>query len=111
MAGCETLGVRDVTLPDQVPAAVKAEPMLVEKAPPAAADQPWPRLGDVPFKPKDFSPKPVYDHYMNEMEFHRAEAQAAQRKAIAEDPTLPADENVPQGALLLPPQMPQAAQP
>ena len=88
LAGCDSLGLPNLLRHDEVPPEIKAAPRLVEVPSPSAEDQAWPRLGDVPFKPKDFSPKPVYDQDMDELEFHRDEAEAAKRKALAEDPTL-----------------------
>ncbi|MDR3425165.1 MAG: hypothetical protein P4M13_08895 [Alphaproteobacteria bacterium] len=86
VTGCDTLGLPDLTRHDEVPSAVKAEPRLVETPPPVTEESPWPRLGDVPFKPKDFSPTPVYNHYMSQLEYDRAEAAAAKKKALADDP-------------------------
>ncbi len=65
--------------------------MLEKAAPPVDNDATWPLLADVPFKPSDFSPKPVYDHYMNELEYHRAEGETAKEKAEANDPSVPDD--------------------
>ncbi len=88
LAGCDSLGLPNLLRHDEVPPEVKAVPRTLEAPPLAMEDNTWPRLGDVPFKPKDFSPKPVYDHYMDELEFHRDEAEAAKKKALAEDPVL-----------------------
>jgi hypothetical protein len=124
LAGCDSLGLRDPLRSDQVPDAVKAEPRLVATPPdaPSAMSSPavWPRLGDVPFKPKDFSPKPAYTHYMDELEYHRAEAEAAKKKVEDESPVPPDAESPdvasPTGVLpkaasqdefLVPPQLPQ----
>ena len=107
LVGCESLGIRDPFLYDQVPPDVKAEPRLVALPPPVSQTTPWPRLGDVPFKPHDFSTKPVYDHYMSELEFDRAESQTARTQLESESPALPADAALPQGALLAPPQLPK----
>ena len=81
LSGCEMGVIPDITRYDYVPPEVKAQPRLVETPPPLSPDQAWPRLGDVPFKPKDFSPKPVYLHYMDELDFERVEAQDAKKKA------------------------------
>jgi hypothetical protein len=85
LSGCDSLGLRDLFAQDQVPPAVKSEPMLVSTIPPTTKEQTWPRLGDVPFKPKDFSPQIVNDHYMNELEYHRDEAVVAKSQAAQED--------------------------
>jgi len=92
LTGCQDLGIRDYFADDQVPADIKAQPRLVATPPPETADATgWPRLGDVPFKPNDFSPKVVYNHYMNELEFHRDEAVVDKKEAASEDPLLEAD--------------------
>jgi hypothetical protein len=88
LAGCESLGLPDITRHDEVPLEAKAEPRLVTVPLPAAADQPPPPLGGVPGKPKDFSPKPVYDHYMNELEFDRAEAETRKKTLEGNDTTM-----------------------
>jgi hypothetical protein len=88
LAGCGGIYVPNVFGHDEVPDEIKAQPRLVEAPTPQADDTEWPRLGDVPFKPKDFSPKPVYDHYMNELEYHRSEAETAKNSALANDPAL-----------------------
>jgi len=58
----------------EVPQDVLNEPRLVAK--PATEDLhavPWPRLGDVPAMPKDFSPQPVLDQTVTEMHNERSE--------------------------------------
>ena len=110
LAGCDSLGLPSGVLHhDEVPPEVKAEPRLVETPPPIPDDEAWPRLGDVPFKPKDFSTQPVYNHYMNELEFHRDEAETTKKKAQEEDSTAidPTPQQGP-GGKLLPPQLPQS---
>jgi hypothetical protein len=74
------LGLPNFLRHDEVPAEAKAAPRIVETPPPLTGDEAWPRLGDVPFKPETFSPKPVYDHYMNELEYQRAIGRDAQQK-------------------------------
>jgi hypothetical protein len=86
LAGCGSLGLPDLSRVDNVPPEVKAEPRLVETAPPLTGNETWPRLGDVPFKPEDFSPKPVYDHYMNELEYDRAVGDDAKDKLEQQSP-------------------------
>jgi len=98
-----------MTAKDQVPLDVKAQPRLVE-APPLPADQGSPYVGNVPFKPKDFTPKPAYDHYFNELEFDRGEAVVARKDAIEHDPVPPnvnpAVTPEVSGEVLVPPQFP-----
>ena len=111
LAGCDSLGLRDPFLADQVPPEVKAEPRLVATPSAPVSTQTWPRLGDVPFKPKDFSPQPVYEHYMNELEYNRAESEAARKQVEAASPLPPdaAPQNpATSGPLLMPPQLPQS---
>ena len=86
LAGCEDVKIPNLSHHDEVPTEAKEAPRLVQRAPPVAEDAPWPRLGDVPFKPKDFSTKPVYEHYMDELEFHRAEAQDEKKRVEGEAP-------------------------
>jgi hypothetical protein len=105
LAGCETLHLPNLTHHDEVPPEVKAQPMLIATPPPQGDPAGWPRLGDVPFKPKDFSPQPVYDHYMDELEFHRDEAEDAKQKAQEDDPV--PEIGATQNERLFPPHLPQ----
>ena len=106
LVGCDSLGLPDVTRHDEVPAQVKAQPRLVESPPPEMENAPWPRLGDVPFMPHDFSPKPVYGHYMNELEYDRAVAEDARDKLEQENAHTPDASSGVQTAPLAPPHMP-----
>jgi len=114
LAGCDSLNLRNPFLADQVPPEAKAEPRLVGSPPPPTATdaQTWPRLADVPFKPKDFSPKPAYDHYMDELEYDRAESDADKKRVEAESPASPdaASTGTSSGPALKPPQLPQSSQ-
>jgi len=101
LAGCDSLGIHDMTRKDQVPDDVKAQHLIVQTAPPTDADTPWPRLGDVPRKPYDFTPKPVYDHYMDEMEYDRDVAQEEKKKVETSEP--PASPAFPSENSLTPP--------
>lgn len=85
LAGCQDLGIINIFAHDQVPQAAHDQPRMVEQPPEETGHEAWPRLGDVPFKPKDFSPKPVYDHYMDELSTDRADAQAV-KKQTSETP-------------------------
>lgn len=104
LAGCDALGIPDLTRHDEVPPAVRAEPRLVGSPTADVQESGWPRLGDVPAKPKDFSPPPVYGHYMDELDYDRGEAEAARRAAEAGDQS--ASENN-GGPTLTPPQLPK----
>jgi hypothetical protein len=113
LTGCDSFNIHNPTLHDQVPDSVKAQPLVVETAPPVPPSTPYPRLGDVPTKPKDFSPKPVYEHYMDEMEYDRTQAQE-EKKQIDQEAT-PVSPSTPvlsapqssQGNILAPPQFPK----
>jgi hypothetical protein len=85
LAGCTSLGTRDYFANDQVPQSAKDEPRLVASPPPITGNEPWPLLGQVPSNPKDFSPKPVYDHYMDELAYDKIAAQAEKREVESED--------------------------
>ena len=91
VSACEDVRVPHVFARDEVPDAVKAQPRIVTTpSPDSDEDKVWPMVGTVPFKPNDFSTKPVYNHYMNELEYERDEAGAAKNKALVEDP-IPGD--------------------
>jgi len=118
LVGCDSLGMRNYLAADQVPQSAKDQPRLVESPPTPTGNEAWPQLGDVPSKPNDFSPKPVYDHYMDELAYDRGEAQSQKKEIENEDvvngmasssqsstPQMPsATQNTPQGNTLVPPQ-------
>ncbi|MGB9153090.1 MAG: hypothetical protein WCD70_08400 [Alphaproteobacteria bacterium] len=115
LMGCDSVKLRNPFLDDQVPPEAKAEPRLVTTPPPPSPTdaKTWPRLVDVPFKPKDFSPQPAYTHYMDELEYDRAESETAKKQVVDESPALPdaAPPNVVStGPRLMPPQLPQSPQ-
>ena len=107
LAACEDITVPHPFALDQVPPDVKAEPRLVTVPPALEDNTPWPLVGNVPFKPNDFSPKPAYNHYMNELEFDRAEAGATKEQAIENNPAAPDAVQQNAGPVLAPPQLPQ----
>ena len=88
LTGCDSLRLPQIFEHDEVPVEIKAAPRLVETPPPSTGDEEWPRLGDVPAKPKDFSAKPVYERHMNELESDRADAERIKKEALQNDPTL-----------------------
>jgi len=88
LAGCGTFGLPDFTKKDEVPPEVRAEPVIIDVPPQNDADRQWPHVGTVPFMPKDFSPKPVYDHYMNELEYDRDESVAAKKDLLDNSPVV-----------------------
>lgn len=60
--GCEGVHTPHLLKPNEVPDDVLAAPRTVAEPPTnPAAEYPWPRLGDVPSKPKDFFPKDIAD--------------------------------------------------
>jgi hypothetical protein len=85
LAGCEAVGLPDLMAHDEVPSEIKAMPRDV--AVPTEADlAAWPRLGDVPAKPKTFSPKPVYEQAMDELLYEREEGERMRQEAEAAAP-------------------------
>ena len=52
----------------------------VENLPPVPADTPYPRLGDVPSKPKDFTPQTDIDYIKRSMEEDRAQGEALRQQ-------------------------------
>jgi len=80
LAGCDDM---DLSTPhvfgasnSEVPPEVLAEPRLVSTPPTNIAyDKSWPRLGDVPAKPRDFSSQDDIDTAMKEMQTDRTEGQ------------------------------------
>lgn len=104
LAACESLKVPKFFADDQVPQLIKDEPRLVSSPLPTTEKQSWPRLGDVPSKPKDFSTKPVYDHDMDELAADREDAQAT-KKGIASETN--EGGQTPKATPPMPPQFPQ----
>jgi len=88
LSGCKSMGVRDYFADDQVPQSAKDEPRLVASPSPITGNEAWPLLGDVPSKPNDFSPKPVYDHYMDELAYDRGAAQAEKKEVESQEATM-----------------------
>jgi hypothetical protein len=82
LAGCADNGpstVPHVFRGIEVPQDVLDEPRIVQ-TPPAKdiSQQHYPRLGDVPSKPNNFTPRPVLNQAVDELEFDRAQAQKAE---------------------------------
>lgn len=73
LAGCEGPHVFDA---NEVPMEVRTAPRVVTAPSPAEIESaPWPRLGDVPSKPKDFTAPPLIDQTRIEMQNNRREAE------------------------------------
>ena len=67
--------------PNEVPPEALAEPRLVPVPPAPDPRHPaWPRLGDVPSKPEDFSSPAAIARTFQQMENDRAEAQAQKQE-------------------------------
>ncbi len=90
LAGCDSIHVPNLFGHDEVPDEVKAQPRLVETPPPSLDEINWPRLGDVPFKPRNFSAKALYDRSMEELESERVEAETIKRETFQNNP-IPGD--------------------
>ncbi len=90
LAGCESLGIPNIFGEDEVPEEVKARPSVL--APPVfAKQQTWPRLGDVPSKPKDFTQPQNYNKSMDELESQRRDAEAAKGNTFGSGNAAPRD--------------------
>jgi hypothetical protein len=92
LASC---GDSDVKLPhvfsgNEVPSNVMAEPRLVP-VPPPDLNAAYPRLGDVPPLPKDFTPPPLIAATKREMEYDRDTAKIRQQQYEAAPPVLPSN--------------------
>jgi len=89
LAGCES--IQSIHIPnllsseDEVPDEVKDQPRFVEIPLTPEEEAAWPRLGDVPFKPKDFSTPSAYNKTMNELKQDRVEAEAAKNNVLSEN--------------------------
>ncbi len=87
MAACERDdGITPHVFGDnEIPASALNEPRVVTTAVPnASAHAAWPRLGDVPPKPTNFTKLPLVDQTMVEMESDRAVAE--QKRDEVENP-------------------------
>jgi hypothetical protein len=81
LASCDDI---EASLPhafggNEVPPEVMAEPRAVQ-VPAGPANTTWQRLGDVPFKPKDFTLPPMIDASKKEMQNDRTEAEGMQQQ-------------------------------
>ena len=61
--------------------AIMNEPRAVETASQPPPNETYPRLGDVPMAPKDFTPQRVIDKTKDQMVTDRSEAQAMKQQA------------------------------
>ncbi len=88
LTGCDSLETIRLFHHDEVSSEARAAPRVVPAAPPSTDETPWPRLGDVPFKPKDFTTKPVYEQEMNDLAAER-DAAAEAKKRVQEEAPVP----------------------
>jgi hypothetical protein len=74
LTACDSIKWPHVYGPDEVPQEVKDAPRKVNLPPPTEADETYPRLGDVPSRPKDFASPSAIDKTKREMEGERQKA-------------------------------------
>ena len=86
LTGCDSFDSIRLFHHDEVSPEARAAPRLVPSAPPSTDETPWPRLGDVPFKPQDFSTKPVYEQDMIDLAAERDAAAEAKKRVQGEAP-------------------------
>ena len=102
LTGCSSLD--NVRVPhifgaNEVPPAVVAQPRLVESMPAEEAQQgTWPRLGDVPVKPVNFTPAPVILVTKEQMDTDRQAAKEEKRDYDASGVAATAGQLPPAGA-------------
>lgn len=80
LAACDNIHWPHVYGPDEVPADVRDAPRPIPTAQHAPEGTPFPRLGDVPSHPKDFTPDATIDQTKQQMEDDRDEANAIKQK-------------------------------
>jgi len=80
LAGCDSINWPHIYGPDEIPQSVRDEPRAVPSPPPEPSDESYPRLGDVPSKPKDFTPAAEIDQTKQQMENDRVEGEALRRQ-------------------------------
>ncbi|MDD3371130.1 MAG: hypothetical protein PHE27_04810 [Alphaproteobacteria bacterium] len=79
MSACSSVHIPRIFGDDEVPQSVKDAPRTVEPPQFLTDGDVSPRLGDVPFKPKDFSTKPAYNQSMDDLETLRIEGEAVKK--------------------------------
>ncbi|HEU0117456.1 MAG TPA: hypothetical protein VFR09_02380 [Alphaproteobacteria bacterium] len=76
---------------NEIPKDVLNEPRVVQKpSQEQLANKTWPRLGDVPSMPKTFSPAPVTDQAITDMENERKQAEVVKEQYEETSQTQPA---------------------
>ncbi|MDD4616816.1 MAG: hypothetical protein PHW76_06875 [Alphaproteobacteria bacterium] len=102
LAGCDALGLPNIFGEDDVPQEVKQQSRAVLAPPVFAGQQSWPRLGDVPSKPKDFISKEDANKSMDELEVQRSESETVKAKTFGDG--VPSRDAASQNLPLEPPQ-------
>lgn len=106
IAGCDSLSIPNFFGPDQVPPEVKNAPRIVASPPLDKSDESWPRLGDVPGRPKNLTPTSEYERDVQELQQERAESEAVKKDALQNALSLrdAASQKTPAAPVLQPPQ-------
>jgi len=81
LAACEKFAWPHVYGPNEVPASIQNEPRPFADVTPVVPGQDYPLLGNVPSKPKNFTPAPVIDKTKQQMEDDRTQAEIMKEKA------------------------------
>jgi hypothetical protein len=94
LLGLASCSDTDVKVPkvfggSEVPPEVLNEPRVVPVPPPAPEQRVWPLLGDVPSRPRDFTPQPTINAAKAQMENDRDQAEQMQQDYQAAPPVLP----------------------
>ncbi len=91
LAACQDLGIRTPKVFNgiEVPDDTLNEPRVVPVPPPPPEQRVYPRLGDVPSKPKDFTPQPTINATKQEMDEDRSEARQMQENYQETPPMVP----------------------
>ncbi len=91
---------------DEVPPDVKNAPRLVPVPPANENEESWPRLGDVPGRPKNLTSPAEYKRVRQELQRERAESEVIKQEVlgIAPDSSDAATQKTPSTPSLTPPQ-------
>lgn len=92
LGGCGGLDLPHVFSGDEVPEGAKNEPRLVGEPfnGQPQSSKVWPRLGDVPSHPKDFSSPDSISASMTTLENNRNDAVTERQSIVAQDPIVSA---------------------
>ena len=81
LAGCEDFRAPRIFDETEVPPEILSAPRLVAAPSAPGSDSGWPRLGDVPSKPDDFTPHPLAEQSIQQMQDYRIEAETLKDRA------------------------------